>query len=210
MKRSKEKVILGLGLDNDHVHLSDHVAYLWETDREFRGAVGFLEVGLRGSDHCVIFGYEDANERVLEVLRGHCFDDTRLQADGRLSVLTADATGDATLNKIGKTFQAAVERGAPLIRLLGNIGWNRANWPEVTDLLAFEAKVTTAARGFPCVVICMYDVRVLSAHVLLHGGMETHPVTIRRNVIRVNPHFVEMDVFLKEFESREIAMPKSA
>lgn len=186
-----------MGLQEDYLNLSDHVAYFWESDREFDKAVGFLEAGLRGNDHCVIFGYQDANDRVLQVLRGLGFEPQQLIAGGRLSVLMASATGDETLAKIGETFQAAISSGAKLIRLLGNIGWNRAKWPDEADLLVFEAKVTTAAREFPCVVICMYDIRALAGQVVIRGGLECHPVTIRGNVTRINPHYIAVEEFLE-------------
>jgi hypothetical protein len=33
--------------------------------------------------------------------------------------------------------------------------------------------------------------------VVLRGGMETHPVTIRKNVVRENPHWVSVEKFLE-------------
>lgn len=194
-------VALGIPLTEQNVHKCDHIAYFWESDQEFRRAVGFLEAGLRGNDHCVVFGYEDANNRVLDVLREQAFDPKALISQRRLTVLSADSTGDRTLSVIGRTFEQAIENGAPIVRLLGNIGWNRPKWPDQVDLLAFEAKVTSACRLFPCVVVCMYDVRAISGTVLLRGGLETHPLTIRGNVTRVNPHYIDADTFLKRLES---------
>ncbi|MEO8724520.1 MAG: MEDS domain-containing protein [Acidobacteriaceae bacterium] len=195
-------ILLGMGLQEDYLNLSDHVAYFWESDREFKKAVGFLEVGLRANDHCVIFGYQDANDRVLQVLRELGFEPRQLMESGRLSVLMASATCDETLADIGATFQKAIADGAPLIRLLGNIGWNRPKWPEEEDLLAFESRVTDAARQFPCVVICMYDIRALAGQVVIRGGLECHPVTIRGNVTRINPHYVAVEEFLESQRKR--------
>lgn len=72
----------------------------------------------------------------------------------------------------------------------------KPGWPNEADLLEFEAKVTGAARAFPCIVVCMYDVRSLAGTVILHGAFETHPVTVCGNLMRENRHYVEVDAFL--------------
>jgi hypothetical protein len=198
-------VRLGLGAKDAFVHQCDHVAYFWETDEEFNAAVGFLAEGIKNRDHCVVFGYQEANERVMNNLHERGFNVTRLIEEKRVTVLGASDDGDATLQNIGSTFQQAMERGATMIRLLGNIGWNRPSWPEEEHILAFEAKVTGAACAFPCVVICMYDVRTLPGHILIRGGFETHPVTIRGNVVRVNPMYVPADDYLKRIVTKKRA-----
>lgn len=185
-----------LGIRGEAVSPGDHVAYFWQTEQEFAEGVRFLEAGLRGEDHCVIFGYEEANEKVRGVLSGRGFDVAALEAAGRLTSLGGDSDGDLMLANIGATFAGALERGAKLIRLLGNIGWGRANWPHEKDILAFEAKVTGAAKAFPSVILCMYDVDSLSGHVVVHGAYETHPLTFCRNVLRKNPYYVGYDEFV--------------
>ena len=190
-------VRLGIGPKDAFIHQCDHIAYFWETDAEFDEAVGFLAEGIKNRDHCVVFGYEEANQRVLRLLEQRGFNVARLVAEKRMSILSAANNGDATLRSIGGAFQEAMERGANLIRLLGNIGWNRPRWPDEEDIMAFEAKVTGAASAFPCVVICMYDVRALPGHIIVRGGLETHPVTIRGNVVRVNPLYIPAEEFLR-------------
>lgn len=191
-----KKVLLGIHGKDVAVDECAHIAFFWETERQFKDAVGFLEVGFHEQDHGVVFGYEDANEKVLSILQERGLNVEQLIAKGRLSVLEAESTGDATLQKIGDIFKKALEGGAPLIRLLGNIGWHRPKWPDETDILAFEAKVTAAARAFPCVIVCMYDVNALSGKVIMRGGLETHPVTIRGDAVRKNPFYVPVDGFL--------------
>ncbi|MDQ6886440.1 MAG: MEDS domain-containing protein [Gemmatimonadota bacterium] len=192
-----------LGVRDERVAPGDHVAYFWDTRPDFVRGIAFLERGLRGEDHGVIFGHEDANAEVLQVLREHGLDPDVLAAEGRLSVLGSAATGDAMLANIGEVFERAVARGAPLIRLLGNIGWGRPGWPGEEDILAFEAKVTGAARAFPCVVLCMYDVQALPGRVMVHGAYETHPLTICGNVLRENPYYVGVDTFLARMSATE-------
>ena len=184
------------GIRDENLSVGDHVAYFWNTEEEFAEGVNFLEIGLRGEDHCVIFGYEEANEKVCEVLGGRGFDVSGLEATGRLTILSGESDGDVMLANIGASFAVALERGAKLIRLLGNIGWGRPNWPTEMDILAFEAKVTGAAKAFPSLIVCMYDVNSLSGNIIVHGAYETHPLTFCRNVLRENPYYVEFDEFI--------------
>lgn len=186
-----------LGLAHANVSAGDHIAYFWETDREFETGVEFLVTGIHGGEHAVVFGHDEANERVAGVLRSRALDPAALIEAGRLTVLGAESTGDATLQRIGSAFQVALDRGAPLIRLLGNIGWGTPGWPNEKDILAFESKVTGAARMFPCVIVCMYDVRSLPGTVILHGAFETHPITVCGNVMRENTHYVDHETFMK-------------
>lgn len=186
-----------LGTKDESVDVGDHIAYIWETPSEFNDAVGFLQRGIRDGDHCVIFGHDEANAEVARVLGQMGFDTGHLEESGRLTILGGRAHGDMMLEEIGAAFQRATERGATLIRLLGNIGWSRPGWPEDNEILAFEAKVTGAAKLFPCVVMCMYDAKSLSGSVMLHGCFETHPMIIAGNVLRKNPYYVEIEEYLK-------------
>ncbi|MGI9140268.1 MAG: MEDS domain-containing protein [Gemmatimonadaceae bacterium] len=186
-----------LGTKDESVDVGDHIAYIWETPSEFVDAVGFLQRGIRDGDHCVIFGHDEANAEVVRVLTRMGFDTGHLEQSGRLTVLGGRADGDMMLEEIGGAFQKATDGGARLIRLLGNIGWSRPGWPEDNDILAFEAKVTGAARLFPSVVMCMYDAKSLSGNVMLHGCFETHPLIITGNVLRKNPYYVEIEEYLK-------------
>lgn len=192
-----------LGLRGERVRLGDHIAYFWEREREFEEAVKFLSLGIRQGDHAVVFGHDDANEKVLQILRRNGLDTDHLRAVNRLSVIGGGPSGEEMLATIGANFQKAVEGGSRCIRLLGNIGWARPGWPNDLDILAFEAKVTGAAKQFPCVVMCMYDVAHLSGTVMVHGAYETHPLTFCGNVLRENPHYMQVDKFLSQFEDLE-------
>ncbi len=197
---SKRTRDVPLGIQEEMAAEGDHIAFLWETEEEFTEAVGFLEMGLDEGDNCVVFGHDQANRRVLQILREKGRDTDALQEEGRLSVVAGAPEPDALLKKIGGVFQDAVDGGAPLVRLLGNIGWSREGWPDEHGCLVFEAEVTGAARSFPSVVVCMYDVKGLSGEVVLHGAFETHPLTFHGNLLRENPCFTPMDEFLERLQ----------
>jgi hypothetical protein len=185
-----------LGLRDERINLGDHIAYFWETENQFEEAVGFLLVGIRNGDHVVVFGHDDANNKVVDLLRKRGIDTEHLLTAERLTVITGGPTGERMLGNIGATFERAVEHGSACIRLLGNIGWSKPGWPDDLDILEFEAKVTGAAKAFPCVVMCMYDVASLSGTVMVHGAYETHPLTFCGNVLRENPFYIGVDEFL--------------
>jgi len=191
-----------LGILDQYAAPGDHIGYFWETEQEFEEGVGFLAAGLHNGDACFIFGHEAANDKVLALLRQREFPVDELLRAKRLQVLTGNPSGDAMLAEIGAAFQAALQAGAPTLRLLGNIGWGKRNWPADDEILSFEAKVTEAAKQLPCVIVCMYDVRSLSGRVLLKGGFETHPLTVRSDVVQENPHYVPTEQYLNALRGR--------
>jgi hypothetical protein len=195
-----------LGLRDERVNLGDHIAYFWEKPHEFEEAVEFLVAGHRRGEHLVLFGHDEANQKILAILKTKSIDPETLKSRGQLSVLGGGSTGDGMLGNIGQTFQKAIDAGAGCIRLLGNIGWGRSDWPDDLDILAFEAKVTAAAKLFPSVVVCMYDVGSLSGHVMVHGAYETHPLTFNGNLLRENPFYVGVDEYLARLKGGEPLM----
>jgi len=196
IQRPAEKVRIPLGIGGEFAAPGDHIAYFWQSEREFEDAVKFLAIGLRQNDACVVFGHEDANLKVLSLLRSQGIDVSRLIEERRLCVLGGHSTPDEMLAEIGGAFQAALAAGAPVLRLLGNIGWGLTGWPGQDRILEFEASVTAAARLFPCVVICMYDVASLPGRVIFKGGFETHPLTLHGEHLDENRHYVSMEDFL--------------
>lgn len=193
--------LVPIGLRGEQVEVGAHIAFFWETEAEFRDAVRFLTEGLSAGDFCVIFGHEEANQQVCGVLEEQGLECGKLVKDNRLAILSGNKDADAMLTSIGATFAKAVEDGATLIRLLGNIGWGRDAWPSDRDILEFEGKVTAAAKAFPSIVVCMYDVRTLSGKVIVHGAFETHPLTICGNMLRENPFYLPFEDFLKRIDT---------
>jgi hypothetical protein len=59
-----------LGISNDEVALGTHLIHFWNNNNEFERGVCFLDLGIvNESEYCVLFGQDEANERVLEILR---------------------------------------------------------------------------------------------------------------------------------------------
>ena len=196
------KTRVSLGFRDERAEVGDHIAYFWENAREFSEGVRFLEMGLDGNDFCVIFGHDAGNDQVRKTLQKNGYDLARLESQERLVTMGGHPDANQMLANIGTVFAGAVTRGATLIRLLGNIGWGHEGWPAEKEIFEFEAKVTAAAKLFPSVVVCMYDVAALPGRVVLHGAFETHPITFAGNVMRENPHYVSMEEFLRRLNAR--------
>jgi DcmR-like sensory protein len=179
-----------LGLRGESVAVGDHLALFYDTDEEFASALGFVEMGLRGTDHCIVFGIPPDIERMLRVLVKRHWDVERLMREGRLSVLQPEATCDATVAAVARRFDEIFANGATFIRFLGNAAVGRQGWPTEEEFYKLEAAVSAASLALPCVAICMFDLRTQSAQTILKAAFEGHPMTIHRNCIRENPLYV--------------------
>src|SRR6201997_5756776 len=190
MKASFDKI--ALGITDDEVRLGSHLIHFWHNDDEFERGVRFLELGVEDeSQYCVLFGHDEANDRVLQILRKTALDLDRLIQEGRLVILRRESSAAATLASIDATFSRAVGKGATAIRYLGNLGMGQAALPgrgadEVVDV---ESGATTLAARYPCVIVCMYDINTVSGRLVLDGGFGAHPLAVCRGALRDNPYY---------------------
>lgn len=187
-RKGRQEIVLGI--DDDTVHAGDHIAYFYETDDEFRRAFGFVDRGLRGQDHCVVFGLPDDIDRALGVLRDMGWDPSALIADGRLSVLRPAPTCQETVERVSRHFDSIFAAGAPFIRFIGNAAVGREGWPSEEEFYQLEAAVSEASLDMPCVAICMFDLMNQPARTIMKAAFEGHPVTLHRNCVRENPYYV--------------------
>ena len=175
----------------------DHISYFWESEHEFDAAAGFLAVGVERDEVCVLLGHDAANGRLLAGLERRGLAPDKLRRRDRLHVVSGQQPADAVQGEIGDRIRTAVDRGVPMVRVLGNLGWEHPGWPAEGDILRLEARLTDAVRNLPSVVMCAYDVRGLSGRRLLLGGLECHPLTLRRAALRHNEHHVPAEQFLE-------------
>src|SRR4029077_15051886 len=99
VKVSSDKI--ALGITDDEVPLGSHLIHFWHTDAEFERGVSFLELGIADeSEYCVLFGHNEANQRVLEILRTRGYDLGRILQEGRLVILRRESSASETLAKI--------------------------------------------------------------------------------------------------------------
>ena len=119
-----------LGLDGPAVAPGDHLAYFWDTDGEFDQVAGFIAAGIGKRETCLLLGHEEANIRLRGTLERAGLDTTSLGGKGLLHFLSPQgASGQALLQALDDRIKDAVDRGQPLVRILGNLGWGRPGWP---------------------------------------------------------------------------------
>lgn len=179
-----------LGIKGETVVAGDHLALFYETDEEFTNALGFIETGLKGTDHGIVFGVPADTDRMLHVLAQRGWPVDALMREGRLSVLRPESTCDDTVASVSRHFEKIFGGGATFIRFLGNAAVGQQGWPSEEEFYKLEATVSAATQDMPCVAICMFDLRSQSAHTIMKAAFEGHPVTIHRNCIRENPLYV--------------------
>src|ERR1700751_353883 len=194
MKASFDKV--ALGITDDEVPLGSHLIHFWHTNDEFERGVRFLKLGVEDeSQYCVLFGHDEANERVLRTLRKAGRDLDRVIRDERLVILRRESSAAATLASIDAAFSKAVGAGASAVRYLGNLGMGQAPLPGrgADEVVELEGGATVLADRYPSVIVCMYDLNTVSGRLVLDGGFGTHPLTVCRGALRQNPYYTPGD-----------------
>jgi MEDS: MEthanogen/methylotroph, DcmR Sensory domain len=191
MRISKDKI--ALGITDDEIELGSHLIHFWQNEEEFNRGVRFLELGIENeSECCVLFGHDEANQQVLEILRKKYADLDRVTREGRLIILRREGCSAAeALANFEAAFAAAVRKGATAIRLLGNVGMGQAPLPGrgADEFIELENKVTSLGCRYPCVIVCMYDVNTVSGRLILNGGFGAHPLAICGYALRQNTYF---------------------
>lgn len=197
----RRSALVDLGIAGRRVALHSHLAFLWETEEEFDEATGFLEAGLRGADHCVVLGDQHDIARFLSSLKGRGLDVEGPGAEGRLTTIERRATAADMLAEITARFEAASAGGAPVIRLLGNVGWGRVAGPRDAELASLEARLTPLAGKYPSVILCLHEVRSLTGPTARYGLLRTHPQMLEEAAVLGNPFFVPFERFRGRLEA---------
>ena len=147
------------------------------------------------SQYCVLFGHDEANDRVLQILRKTGRDLDRIIREGRLVILRRESSAPATVANIDAAFSRAVGKGAMAIRYLGNLGMGQAPLPGrgADEVVELESGATLLADRYPSVIVCMYDINTVSGRLVLDGGFGTHPLAVCRGALRQNPYYTAGD-----------------
>ena len=190
-----------LGIAEAFAAPGDHIGYFWEDDQEFDATAGFLAAGAERDEACILLGHEAANARVLAGLERRGLPPDDLRQRDRLHTVSGQQPADALLRELGDRIRTAVNDGVSMVRVLGHLGWERPAWPAEREILSLEARVTDAVQNLPSVVLCAYDVRGLAGRPLLLGGLECHPLTLRRSALRHNEHYVAPEQFLEKLSA---------
>jgi hypothetical protein len=181
-----------LGITKDQVALGSHLIHFWQNEEEFERGVRFLQLGIENeSQYCVLFGHDEANQRVLEILRKKYPELDRMIAEGRFVILRREVSASETLANIEAAFAAAMRKGATAIRYLGNLGMGQAPLPGkgAEEVVELENGATLLGHRYPCVIVCMYDVNTVSGRFLLNAGFGTHQLAVCGHALKQNAYF---------------------
>src|SRR5882762_4200516 len=180
-----------LGITNDQVALGSHLIHFWQNEEEFERGVRFLELGVANeSQYCVLFGHDEANQRVLEILRKTCGGLDRVLQEERLVILRREISASETLANIEAAFAAAVSKGATAIRYLGNLGMGQAPLPGkgADEVVELENGAPLLGRRYPCVIVCMYDINTVSGRLVLNAGFGAHDLVVWARAVKQNTY----------------------
>jgi hypothetical protein len=180
-----------IGITDDRVTLGSHLIYFWESDDDFARGVRFLYPGLGKKEHCIIFGHDEALEKVQVTLRADGYDPQQLVSSRKLTILPRRSDAKGTIADITDIVQAALRAGSSCVRFLGNLGMGNDPLPAgEDDVLELESQADSLIHGLPCVIVCMYDVRTLSGRLILKGGLETHHLAVCSHGVQKNPYYL--------------------
>jgi hypothetical protein len=73
-----------------------------------------------------------------------------------------------------RSFGAALDRRATLIRVVGEMACEREQFSSEAETLAYEPAFNLIVKRFPCLVVCQYDVREFSGEALF-AALRAHP-----------------------------------
>jgi MEDS: MEthanogen/methylotroph, DcmR Sensory domain len=110
-----------LGIAGGLAARGDHIAFLWESAAELAATADFLATGFARGEAGVLVGPELGNELVLGALRSRGVNTAELTRNGVLVSESRLDSAEALLQSVDTRIKAAVDRGHPGVRVLGNL-----------------------------------------------------------------------------------------
>jgi hypothetical protein len=183
-----------LGWSNEAVPLHTHACFYYTDEPTLKQTLTFVRTGLdEARTFNVIFADVSRHRELLAWLQeGYEGEVNDALEERRLAVVGGATTREGLLSSIAAELDAAIARGARLIRFLGFIAWGAGGWPDEDELLEFESQVNQAVMAYPAVIICTYGVPRLTGRQLIEGGLGTHPVVfLNGRTLQGSPLYIE-------------------
>jgi transcriptional repressor of dcmA and dcmR len=159
------------------IPLRTHLAPIYSTDpSRLRLSVPFLADGLRAGQHCFLVATGDVLERYSRALaKDQAIDLDAATVSGRLTIVDwPDATTERALASWDRYFGEALAGGPTVLRVVGEMGCERAMFKSDADMLAYEEGYELMARRYPAVTLCQYDAREVTGETMLRA-LKAHP-----------------------------------
>jgi transcriptional regulator with XRE-family HTH domain len=165
--------------------LLEHSVFPYRTDDQLRTTMGsFLADGVERSEATLAV----TTGPNVELLREHLGEAAR-------SVEFLDAndfysTPIAALEAYRAFFEAALERGAPWVRVVGEPVWEGRSDAEVRVWTRYESLFNLVFAASPLTVVCPYDERSVAPEIVRDAHL-THPNTVGDRGVSRSAHYAD-------------------
>jgi DNA-binding NarL/FixJ family response regulator len=214
------RVIESLRAPRALIHLAGSVvdrvrhigAFFHSEDERYRVLGPFIAEGVANGEKALhIIEPPDRDLHVARLTEAG-IDTERAQAKAQLELLSwgeAYLRGekfdeDAMLTLFRQLLSKGAADGFPLTRLVADMEWALQDLPGVDHLVQYEARVNDFIPDYSDVVVCAYDLRKFSGHMII-DVMRVHPVVVIGGSLRTNPFYSPPEQMLSELAMREEA-----
>ena len=166
----------GVAIGSVVLPLHSHLATFYDSEAgRLRLTIPFLRDGLRLGQPCFLVVTGRTRDMYLRALEQEGIAAQDAIDSGRLSILPGigPRTEDA-LAVWEEGFWKAVNQGATILRVVGEMESERQAFESDQEMIAYEFAVNALTERFPCVVLCQYDVRQFDGMTIL-GALKAHP-----------------------------------
>ncbi|MFL6439186.1 MAG: MEDS domain-containing protein [Terriglobales bacterium] len=170
-----------------------HICHFGNRNRGLDIAANVLAVGLHEGERCVLVADSKCKREILRRLELLAVDASKT-SEGKLVHVSGQSTGMALLGCIVSHLEKQPEVRT---RLVGCPVWDRAGWPVLDDLLAFEGLIDELAVRYQALYLCIYDPKVAPIH-FTHA----HPKIIQENQVVDNSAYVPPSEFRRYLRRR--------
>src|SRR5438874_4174395 len=157
--------------------LHSHLATFYDSDASrLRLTAPFLRDGLLAGEPCFLVASGETQAVYIHALDQETGGSVqRAVQQGLFSILpgVGPRVEDA-LAVWEEGFWRAVNGGARLLRVVGEMESERQVFESDAEMIAYEFAVNALTERFPCVVLCQYDVRRFDGTTIL-GALKAHP-----------------------------------
>ena len=179
---------------------SGHICHFGNWNQGIDIAANVLAVGLHEGERCVFVGDSKCKKAILRRLELLAVDSSKTISEGKLVHVSGQSTGMALLGCIVWHLEKQREGRT---RLVGCPAWDRAGWPVLDDLLAFEGLIDELTVRYQALYLCVYDHEVAPIHFSY-----PHPKIIQENHVVNNSAYVPPSEFRRYLRGRaEIGSP---
>jgi excisionase family DNA binding protein len=153
------------------VSVSSHLAGFYGTDTgRLRQGLPLLLDGLASDQPCLLFATTEIQEKYARALREQKVEVRSAVKNGRFRTITpARDTPEAWIAKLETMLTDIARRRSGPVRFVAEVTAGLKSTGSRTALLHQEQLLTTLVKGFPVVLLCLYDVREFDGPLILEA-----------------------------------------